>query len=934
MNIVILDKDTREYKGNISSFESFIWTERYWDYGDFELVVPLNAKNVLLISLDDYFKIQTSNTLMIVENIEYVSPLKDEGGKFNITGRSLDSIIDRRILFKDFKKSIKPEAYILQIMNLSFKDEKGDPDRLIDYLSIENNTDEDVETDPVSIDELQGTNISDIILPSLQNAELGFRIDFNQKDNTFSFEIFNGKDKTYIVFSEYNLLLQEAKVYQSVQDFKTFVYVIGNDVDAKINLEDRPSGINRRETYVSASDVNLEDKGYRKELELRGRNELEERKKVITIEGQLMNLGRYRLRRDFDLGDIITIQNPYYRAEARITEVIQSWDSEGYRIYPGFVSKNIEVFNTTYEEIRRPVPVKPEPDPEPETPDIPVDNTPTKLINVEIISAVKMYTNFIVGGTSRTYHQIYIPNYDPSDPENRPIKRFGVRLRGLLPEGWAAGLYSVYCDIFLGSEQKLETIKITFNPGDTSFVGNWYSYLTYDSPYIRLYLYVVANEIGPADIPDDQEPFMNGLVDIRLNNIDDQEYIPSEEGDQLTCQTTYIWENNGNFHRYFSGNSTNVTGIQNVDITVIRQNVLSNESMLDDLDQVIESGGRIWEYDTSSLDNLELSTVESGIVEVPPVDGNYDIPTVGSKFENENIGEFGWRQNVAEFVRSNLNAARFVKGSCTQEMNLLFKKYEIIPDPSIYTDFAIEFHVPSRQNNVSYLELTNDEKLIQTLDLYYYSTIVSNANANAYFGVIKIYGDNKVLKELDLEQNRIGNVNQKIPIIKVEKLYLYSTIKIEYTANIEYRYPYEAFLPLYALFNKSEESYVNAYLKSWQYSLDRFNIKFRSITNIQRNMFFNFNYTLAFKNSTLFPKASMTISKINLNGVASGDIKYRPSTTNTFTNLEDENLQISFGNSIRNLYLFITVNKFPSQLGDSDFYNVDLLIDNVFKQEV
>lgn len=766
MNIILLDKDSRKIKGNISAFESFIWTERYWDYGDFELVVPLNSKNVSLISLDDYLKIPTSETLMIIENIEYISPLKDEGGKFNITGRSLESIIDRRIILSDYKSSIKPEAYILQIMKECFGSK--DVDRYIDYLKIDDSTDQDVVTEPVSIDVSKGTNIENIILPNLQRSELGFRMIFN-KDNTFTFEVFSGSDKTYIVFSENNLLLQEAQVYQSLKDLKTFVLVGGNETDVEVELNDEDTkGIRRRETYISSySSLPKDDPGYRKELELKGKNELEDHKKIITIDARLMNFGRYKIRRDYDLGDIITIQNPYYKATARVTEVIQSWNQEGYQIYPGFIVKDINVVSYKDTEVKRPKPDINPPNPKPEEPDIPVDQTPRKFINVEIISAIKMYTNFIIGGSSRTYHQIYIPNYDPADPENRPIKRFGVRLRGLLPEGWVTGLYSIYCDVFLGSEQKLETIRINFKDGDQAFIGEWYSYLSYNSPYIRLYLYVVANEIGQADIADDQEPFINGLVDIKLNNVDGQKYAPSENGDQLACQTTYIWENNGNFHRYCSTNSTNVTGIEDVDITIIRQNVMGNESMLDELDSLIDSGSRSYEYDTVSLDNVELAPIETGIIEVPPTDGNYDIPAITTQFENKVIGNFGWRQTIAEVIRSQLANPRSVSGSNIQEMNLLFKKKEeytpeitSIQDTFIIINEFIQATSRVKDNSISRiyeLEIDNEQGEIKTISVSSYSA--THGKSDFIYSYFEVYGDDLKIEKIELDSVMAFSLN-------------------------------------------------------------------------------------------------------------------------------------------------------------------------------
>lgn len=387
MIIEVLDRDTRQFKGSIGRFESFIWTERYWDFGDFELVLPLNTFSASYMVQDDYLKIDSSDTLMIVESIEFASPLVDDGGHITVKGHSLDIIINRRILTKKYKASLEPQAYILQLMNKCFGS-AAEEIRRVSYLKYEDNTDEDVETESVKIDEGKGTNLGDIILAGVQKEELGFRINFNPVTLDFLFEIFNGADKTYISFNETNLMLQEAKLFRSVENFKTAALVQGSDGESIVELTDEKliTGLNRREVFVSATDISKETSGYRKELELRGKNELEEYKKVETIDGMLMNLGTYKLRRDFDLGDLITIQNSYFRATARITEVIQSWDQQGYQIYPGFIVKDIDVIDV--KSVYKPyIPDEPEPPiPEPPIPEGTTYYTP----NIHIQASLKI----------------------------------------------------------------------------------------------------------------------------------------------------------------------------------------------------------------------------------------------------------------------------------------------------------------------------------------------------------------------------------------------------------------------------------------------------------------------------------------------------------------------------------------------------------------
>lgn len=751
MNIILLDKDSRRFKASISQFESFIWTERYWEYGDFELVVPLNVRNVSLIGLDDYLKIPTSDTLMIVENIEYVSPVKDEGGKFNITGRSLDSILDRRILFQDYKRSIKAEAFITQMVKACFKD-SSNSDRSIDYLYIEENNDPDVETDPVKVDESKGSNLGDIILKSSKDNELGFRINF-KNDGSFHFEVFAGKDKKYIVFSENNLLLEEAKVYQSNTDLKTFALVSGADSDISVNIEGSPTGINRRETYSGSYTINKTDPGYRNELELKGKNDLEDHIVVKTIEGQLLNIGKYRLRRDFDLGDLITIQNPYYKATARITEVIQSWNQEGYLIYPGFIAKDITVANYIQEEIELPE----EEESEPETPEIPDDQTPKRLINVEIISAIKTFTNIESGRTSgKAYQQIYIPNVQPGD-ESRPIKRFGVRLRGLLPEGLNPNIYSICCDVFLGSEDKIGTIKLDFISGTESYVTDWYSYLIYDSPYIRLYFYVICKVSGyEVQIGQDEQPFIDGFVDIKLNNVEGLIYEPTETGDDLSYQVGYYWEATANFNKYYIGNSTNVNGIDGIEIFIKRAISLGNESILPLLGESVINGNRGYEYDTVELDNTTLTPIESGIVTVPPYEQNFKIPPFGDNVVEQSCQSIGFRDNMFEYIERTGSNYLFGKGNNLQEVNMVLRK-KYFYDESTISYFNSEYRYKTKLHidnlnpriNSSYFSIGLNKVFLSYVQQSFKNTITIKLN--------RPFSDIKIEYIKDSTKNQITN---------------------------------------------------------------------------------------------------------------------------------------------------------------------------------
>jgi len=99
----------------VDDYKSLIWTERYNTYGDFELVVPGTYENYSKFSLDTYLFTSESQKLMIIEQLEWVEKY-NESSEIKLTGRSLESILDRRVV-APVKSSGDPWFYYLRGFN-------------------------------------------------------------------------------------------------------------------------------------------------------------------------------------------------------------------------------------------------------------------------------------------------------------------------------------------------------------------------------------------------------------------------------------------------------------------------------------------------------------------------------------------------------------------------------------------------------------------------------------------------------------------------------------------------------------------------------------------------------------------------------------------------------------------------------------------------
>ena len=82
----------------VDVYESFIWTDRYYEYGDFELFTSMTDTILSYIRQDYYLQSRESEHVMIIEKIRINSD-SENGNHITVTGRSLESILDRRIVW-------------------------------------------------------------------------------------------------------------------------------------------------------------------------------------------------------------------------------------------------------------------------------------------------------------------------------------------------------------------------------------------------------------------------------------------------------------------------------------------------------------------------------------------------------------------------------------------------------------------------------------------------------------------------------------------------------------------------------------------------------------------------------------------------------------------------------------------------------------------
>lgn len=358
MDVVILNTSFETVKV-LDTFESFIWTERFSEYGDFELYLPIEPDVFDYIKKDYYVTIKDSKRAMIIETIS-IDTDPDDGATLQVTGRSLESLLERRIVWKQTTLSGTLQNGIKKLLDENVVS-PSDSNRKISEFYFASSSDAAITSLNVSA-QFTGDNLYDVIKYLCDAYKIGFKVtleSINGKDR-FAFRLYPGVDRSYeqienpyVVFSPSYENLITSNYLESDRDLKTVALVAGtgegeNRLAATVFATTSvKAGISRRELYVDAKDIFGEVDGevisnseYAQLLLQRGREKLSECISVKSFEAEAeITSSVYTYGVDYDIGDIVEMANSYGNsARARITEVVRSESETGYSVYPTFIS--------------------------------------------------------------------------------------------------------------------------------------------------------------------------------------------------------------------------------------------------------------------------------------------------------------------------------------------------------------------------------------------------------------------------------------------------------------------------------------------------------------------------------------------------------------------------------------------------------------------
>lgn len=380
MEFMVLDKN---YDGiaMIDTFTSAIWTVRYDEAGDFEIYTPVRLDYIQAMQIGNYLWNRDSDRLMIIETVE-IETDAEEGPQLIVTGRSLESILDRRIVTssQNFSGNLQNVLFaIIQNEVIS-----SDETRQIPGFFLKINSDSRITSISISELSIRGENVYDVVCSLCQANKVGWRI-LPKGTGGFEFELYVGTDRSYaqsvnpyVTFSPSFENLLNSNYIKSFKSYKNSIYAVGTyqkevilqnkykDDNGEWVVEEQttyeeaevvtwqysetatPSGLARREMFIDNGGVNDGEQGgeyatWNAVNKERAIAELGEHQTTTAFEGELEATRQYIYGEDFNIGDIVQVENEFgITGTVYISEIVFSQDANGITITPTFTSTEDE----------------------------------------------------------------------------------------------------------------------------------------------------------------------------------------------------------------------------------------------------------------------------------------------------------------------------------------------------------------------------------------------------------------------------------------------------------------------------------------------------------------------------------------------------------------------------------------------------------------
>lgn len=345
MNLLVLDKRFAAV-GAINDYVSLLWNRKYYEPGNFELHTISQYWG--LINSGIYLWKSDAAELGVIEEVTYQ---KNDSGSITVTCKGHFAEV---LLNKDFcsfsHETIDPITYAYDMVSFWVRNKNnsaddGDPVWALGAGKIKNRS-------PVRLDFTAASKgLGEKMYELEKYCEATHTISYDYEHNWVSLYLWQGKDRTtgqtensWALFSDAFCNVKSCQYHRSLSGFMDTAMVFGEgEGDDRIWKKVQVDGAkysgyclvvdarDLQKTYKDGSSVEhtYSDAEYEKVLEQRGRDKLAKHPVVETVSCEVDYTANLVYKKDYDLGDICTVQLTEIGVEAnmRLTEIAETYEN-------------------------------------------------------------------------------------------------------------------------------------------------------------------------------------------------------------------------------------------------------------------------------------------------------------------------------------------------------------------------------------------------------------------------------------------------------------------------------------------------------------------------------------------------------------------------------------------------------------------------------
>ncbi len=325
MNIYLLNSDYSVI-GIVGEPRRVTVVRRYFEPGEISVILPVSFGDIP-IGASYIYEPQSGECA----HIDGVTRSEDGLG---LSGRSLEALLSQRVIYGEVTYSGLIETSARSAVSANAISARAIPHLLLGTVSgIE-------DTGELSA---SWSNLSDWLYASLKPHGASYRVKLDTEGSAIRFTVVRGVDRTRTQSARAPAVFctsdgAGARFAYSDDSSANVAYVSGFDGTVVSVPSPSPTGLLRRETFVSAGDIRPVSydttEAYLAALRHRGLERLAGREAVTGLRGGVPVCGGGTAGSDFDLGDLCEIEAPSGTYTARVTQITETFADGVHTVTP------------------------------------------------------------------------------------------------------------------------------------------------------------------------------------------------------------------------------------------------------------------------------------------------------------------------------------------------------------------------------------------------------------------------------------------------------------------------------------------------------------------------------------------------------------------------------------------------------------------------